>query len=153
MNYQMAWVVATWGGIGRIPAAPGTWGSVAAVAIGYVVVRWTGIDSAWLGLAGAALIPLGAWAARVLEDHTGREDPQEVVVDEVSGQWIALVFARPDHPLDWWIGLALFRLFDVWKPGPIRSLEAKPNGYGVMLDDVAAGLCAMMILGLVSRIF
>jgi len=153
MKYQLAWVLATWGAVGRLPKAPGTWGSAAALVIGYYGIRAAGVEAWWLGAAGVVLIPVGAWAARVLEEATGREDPQEVVVDEVSGQWIALTFARPDQPLDWLVGFALFRLFDVTKPGPIRKLEAQPNGYGVMLDDVAAGLCAMMIVGLISRFF
>jgi phosphatidylglycerophosphatase A len=79
--------------------------------------------------------------------EAGREDPGFVVVDEVAGQWIALIAMRPDwqHAV---LALVLFRLFDIWKPWPIRRLEAIPEGTGIMLDDVAAGALAL-ICGLV----
>jgi phosphatidylglycerophosphatase A len=79
--------------------------------------------------------------------EAGREDPGFVVIDEVAGQWIALIAVRPDwrHAV---FALLLFRLFDIWKPWPIRKLEALPGGMGIMLDDVAAGVLAL-VCGLV----
>jgi phosphatidylglycerophosphatase A len=82
--------------------------------------------------------------------EAGREDPGFVVVDEVAGQWIALIALRPDwrHAL---LGLLLFRLFDIWKPWPVRRLEELPEGTGIMLDDVAAGVLALVFGVALSR--
>ncbi|HEY0797386.1 MAG TPA: phosphatidylglycerophosphatase A, partial [Acidisarcina sp.] len=78
------------------------------------------------------------------------EDPQHVVLDEVVGQWIALIACPADwvHPL---LALALFRLFDITKPPPARQLEDLSGGWGIMLDDVAAGLYALLVLQLVRH--
>ena len=100
----------------------------------------------------AALIAtlVGIPAATMVAQEAGREDPGFVVVDEVAGQWIALIGMRPDwrHAL---LALVLFRLFDIWKPWPIRRLEALPEGTGVMLDDVAAGVLALVVGLAVAR--
>jgi phosphatidylglycerophosphatase A len=104
---------------------------------------WGGVGLA-VGTAIAAVVAvaIGIPAATIVAREAGREDPQFVVVDEVAGQWIALIGARPDwaHAL---VALALFRLFDIWKPWPVRRLEQLPGGWGIMLDDVAAGLLAL----------
>ena len=138
--------LATWGGVGYFPVAPGTIGALAALAVGYALVVWLGAPMWSLAVIAVALCPVGAWSARAVERETGVEDPKFVVVDEVIGQWLALAAARPDVALDWWIAFGLFRFFDVAKPPPIRSLERFPRGWGVIADDVGAGLCAMMIL-------
>ncbi len=83
----------------------------------------------------------GVWAAGVMETMTGSHDPSEIVIDEVAGMWLALI----GIPVTWPGMLAaflLFRLFDVWKPGPINRLQNLPGGWGVMMDDVAAGALA-----------
>ena len=147
-SHRWALRLATWGGVGYFPFAPGTAGSVAAVVMGYAWVVLSGAPAWTLALPALLLIPAGAWAARAAEREFGNEDPGAVVVDEVSGQWLALIAAREGVWLDWALALFLFRVFDVWKPGPIRKLERLPRGYGVIADDVAAGLCAMMLLGL-----
>jgi phosphatidylglycerophosphatase A len=104
---------------------------------------WGGVGLA-VGTAIAAVVAvaIGIPAATIVAREAGREDPQFVVVDEVAGQWIALIGARPDwaHAL---VALALFRLFDIWKPWPVRALERLPGGWGIMLDDVAAGVLAL----------
>jgi len=140
--------LATWCGVGYFPAAPGTVGALAGLAIGYGLIALTGAPAWTLALLAIALTPAGAWSARAVERRTGIEDPKFVVVDEVIGQWLALAAARPDAPLDWWIAFGLFRLFDIAKPPPIRSLERFSRGWGVIADDVGAGLCAMMMLTL-----
>jgi phosphatidylglycerophosphatase A len=99
----------------------------------------------------ACLVTLiGIPAAGIVARESGREDPGFVVVDEVAGQWIALIGVRPDwaHAL---LALALFRLFDIWKPWPVRRLEQLPGGWGIMLDDVAAGALALGVGLLVGR--
>jgi phosphatidylglycerophosphatase A len=86
------------------------------------------------------------WAAGVTARATGIEDPQFVVVDEVIGQWIALAGA---HPFNWkscLTAFALFRLFDIWKPPPVRQLEALDGGLGIVADDAMAGLYAALVL-------
>ena len=93
----------------------------------------------------------GVWAAGVMETATGSHDPSEIVIDEVAGMWIALI----GIPITWpgmVAAFLLFRLFDIWKPGPIDRLQNLPGGWGVMMDDVAAGALAgglVLLLGLV----
>jgi len=149
-----AWLFATWFGAGWMKPGPGTYGSVAAVLLWYAAAR--GLHPGWVGLAvgtavAAVLATLvGIPAATIVAREAGREDPGFVVVDEVAGQWIALIAMRPDwkHAL---LALVLFRLFDIWKPWPIRRLEALPEGTGIMLDDVAAGVLALVCGLVLSR--
>ena len=144
---RFALLLATWGGVGWFPAAPGTAGAVAAAIVGWLLVRYTGMP-AWgfLPLAAALFVP-GAWAATETERSSQAHDPGYVVVDEVVGQWIALSAIRVDRWEEWVMAIVLFRVFDIAKPPPIRTLERLPAGWGVIADDAAAGLCAMMILG------
>jgi phosphatidylglycerophosphatase A len=98
------------------------------------------------GFAAALLAPVGAWAAHETAHALGRKDPQIVVVDEVLGQWLALA---PVTVLDWKYLLAaflLFRLFDIWKPPPVRNLEQLPGGVGIVADDLMAGVYAALVL-------
>jgi phosphatidylglycerophosphatase A len=141
-----AWTVATFFGAGFGKPGPGTWGSVAAVLV-WAAYTWglhptAGVLFIVL-LGGIALsIIFGVPAASAVARESGRKDPQFVVVDEVAGQWIALLGAHND-----WgqalLALILFRLFDITKPFPVRQLEALPRGWGIVFDDVAAGLYAL----------
>jgi phosphatidylglycerophosphatase A len=144
-----AMLIATFCGIGRLRPGPGTWGSAGAVLI------WTAVAYSLtpslrtpLAIALALLITLiGIPAATQVVRATGVKDPQYVVIDEVAGQLIALVAV----PLEWktfLAGFILFRAFDILKPPPIRQLEALPEGTGIMLDDVAAGICALVVMHL-----
>lgn len=141
-----ALLVSTWFGCGYSPVAPGTAGSLAAVVIGIALHEWLG----FLWWEFLALVALGfgpaVWAATATARTSGIKDPQIVVVDEVLGQWIAIAAALPFH----WVGYAaafgLFRLFDVWKPPPVRQLEALPEGLGIVADDVMAGVYAALVL-------
>jgi phosphatidylglycerophosphatase A len=146
-----AWTVATFFGAGFGKPGPGTWGSVAAVLL------WAGV--AWglhptpqtlllVLLAGIALsLVLGIPAATIAARESGRKDPGFVVVDEVAGQWIALLGSHANwrHAL---LALLLFRLFDITKPFPVRQLENLPEGWGIVLDDVGAGLYALGVASL-----
>jgi phosphatidylglycerophosphatase A len=146
-----AFAVATVFGIGRLKPGPGTWGSIAAVLLWAVAARAVHLaPHALLGalLAGIALaLVAGIPAATIAARESGIEDPGFVVIDEVIGQWIALLFC----PADWahaLIALVLFRLFDILKPPPARQLERLPAGWGIVFDDVAAGLYALGIASL-----
>lgn len=146
-------LVATWFGVGLLPVAPGTWGSLAAIPFAHLVVTIWGVS----GLIGFALAVtlVGVHAAGETARLRGIGDPPEVVVDEVAGQSIALLpayaFAPPGAPLfrvgAVLLAFALFRVLDVWKPGPIGALERLPGGWGVMMDDVLAGAVAGALAG------
>ena len=146
-----AWAIATFFGAGLGKPGPGTWGSVAAVLI-WAAVAWTlhPVSQVLLIvlLAGIALsIAVGVPAATIAARESGRKDPGFVVIDEVAGQWIALL----GSPADWrhgLIALILFRIFDITKPFPVRRLESLPEGWGIVLDDVGAGLYALVVASL-----
>lgn len=141
--------IATFFGVGRIHPGPGTWGSAA------TVILWTLLayalpgnlrTPAAIGLA-AIVTLIGIPAATQVARAYGKKDPQFVVIDEVAGQLIALVSA----PVSWKAFLAafiLFRAFDIIKPPPVRQLEALPEGFGIVLDDVAAGIYAWIVMQL-----
>ena len=143
---RWAWVLGTWFGAGRMKPGPGTYGSLAAVLLWFGAAHLLHPQPLTLAIAtavAALLITLiGIPASTIVARESGRQDPGFVVVDEVAGQWIALIAVRPDwqHAA---LALLLFRLFDIWKPWPIRKLEALPEGTGIMLDDVGAGLLAL----------
>ena len=146
-----AWLLATWFGAGYLKPGPGTYGSVAAVLLWFLAAHAFPSQPATLAIAtliAAIVITLiGIPASTTVARESARKDPGFVVIDEVAGQLFALILMPPDwrHAA---LALLLFRLFDITKPGPIRRLEALPEGTGIMLDDVAAGIFAL-ILGVV----
>jgi phosphatidylglycerophosphatase A len=142
---RLAILIATWFGCGYFPWGPGTAGSVAAAAL-----AWLASEAGWGQgpLICATLLLLGPaiWAAGVTARHIGREDPSIVVVDEVLGLWLTLWVVPA---LTWktlGLGLLLFRVFDIWKPWPVRKFEELPGGLGIVADDLAAGLYSALIL-------
>ena len=139
-------LLATWFGCGLSPYAPGTAGSAAALAIAIVLHEYLAFG--WIHfLAMAALL---FYPAVIAATRTAREakikDPGFVVVDEVIGQWIALAGARQYNWRSYLAAFALFRLFDILKPPPVRQLEALPDGLGINADDVMAGIYAALVL-------
>ncbi len=136
--------LATCFGVGLSPVAPGTAGSLCAWAAGWLLVHGAGLPPWALGAVAAVLLPAGAWAASAASAELGSEDPPEVVIDEVVGQWIALAPASEGALPEWIAALVLFRVFDIAKPFGIRRLERLGAGWGVMADDLAAGSCAML---------
>lgn len=148
---KWAWIVATFFGAGFGKPGPGTWGSVGAVLV-WAAFAW-GLhptpQTLFLALlAGIALtLVFGIPASTIVARESGRKDPQFVVIDEVAGQWIALLGSQANwrHAI---IALILFRLFDITKPFPVRQLEALPEGWGIVLDDVGAGLYALGVASL-----
>jgi phosphatidylglycerophosphatase A len=150
-------VITTFGYVGLLRPAPGTWGSAVALGLGLVIDRFLGFPA--LAVAFAAVTALGFWAcARELAGRPG-EDPSEIVIDEVAGQWLALMFPAAafysrgwDDWLPWpaWVGaFVMFRLFDIWKPWLVGRADARHDPAGVMLDDLWAGVFAgvSVILG------
>jgi phosphatidylglycerophosphatase A len=142
-------LVATFFGMGRLKPGPGTWGSVA------TVLLWALASSqiptaagTWATIAAAVVVTLiGIPAATRVARASGLKDPQFVVIDEVAGQLVALIAV----PLAWQtflVGLILFRVFDILKPPPVRQLERLPEGIGIVVDDLGAGLYALAVMHL-----
>ena len=141
--------IAVVGGIGLFRPAPGTWGSLAALPLAWVVMQ---AGAAAFTLATLALIPVGWWAIAAATRGQADHDPGEIVVDEVAGQWVALLpvawgAAAAGVPATalwpgWVAAFALFRLFDIWKPGPVGWMDRRSDAFGVMADDVVAGAMA-----------
>lgn len=145
MTRRVALAVATALGSGLFPIAPGTVGSAAGLAVWWAchAIVPMGLP-AELALVGVLLV-VGAWAATEAERALGTTDPGPVVIDEVMGICVTLLGA----PLTWPVlvaGFLLFRVFDVVKPPPARRLEHAPAGWGIMLDDLAAGVYAWLVL-------
>jgi phosphatidylglycerophosphatase A len=166
-----ALALSTWG-VGFIPLAPGTFGSAVGVGLyllaeragafaialgarhGWSAASLASFRQAFMLLFIAALTLAGIWAATRTEKLLGRKDPGVVVVDEVAGQLIAFLFVPANSA--WWViiaGFVAFRLFDIWKPYPIRRLESLESGLGIMADDVLAGIYAAILLSLLVSIY
>ena len=143
---KLALAIATWFGCGYAPWAPGTVGSAGGVLVGWLLVRYAGWPPWTLAALAALSTPVGIWAAGRAADLVGKKDPGLVVVDEVVGQWIALGGAANLKWPVWLAAFALFRLMDIWKPAPVRQLERLPGGYGIVADDVMAGVYAALVL-------
>ena len=141
-----AWTVATFFGAGLLRPGPGTYGSAAAMLLWVGAAHLVhGPALVWGTVVAAALaVAIGIPAATIAARESGRKDPGFVVIDEVAGQWIAMIALRPDWPHAL-LALLLFRVFDIWKPWPIRRLEKLPEGTGIVVDDVAAGVLALAV--------
>ncbi len=144
-----ATLVATFFGAGRLKPGPGTWGSLATVILWALASSQVPAASRiWATIAAAVVVTLiGIPAATIVARASGVKDPQFVVVDEVAGQLVTLIAV----PLAWktfLAGLILFRVFDILKPFPIRRLERLPEGTGIVVDDLGAGLYALAVMHL-----
>jgi phosphatidylglycerophosphatase A len=144
-----ATLIATFFGAGRLRPGPGTWGSLATVILWALASFWIPIaNRAWSTVIAAAVVTvIGIPSATLVARASGLKDPQFVIIDEVAGQLVALVAV----PLAWktfLAGLILFRVFDILKPFPIRRLERLPEGTGIVVDDLGAGLYALAIMHL-----
>lgn len=137
--------IATGGGSGYLPKAPGTWGTLVGLMLWWPLA---GLSlTAYLAVV-AALFLVGVASAGAAEKILDRGDPGVVVIDEIVGVLIALT-AAPLHPAAALVGFALFRLFDIAKPFPVGWVDRHLHGgLGIMLDDVAAGLYALLVLHL-----
>jgi phosphatidylglycerophosphatase A len=145
-----AFLIATWFGCGFVPVAPGTAGSLAGLVIA-IVLSYAGYGRSTLLLLTAILLGPGIWAAGIVAKQTGKPDPQIVVVDEVIGQWITLAGAGTFNWKTWIAAFVLFRLLDMWKPAPARQLEKLHGGWGIVADDVMAGLYGALAIFVLDR--
>jgi phosphatidylglycerophosphatase A len=156
-------------GVGYLPLAPGTWGSLVGVGL-YLLVRGALMKAFFASAAGRnfnllhvfygvvafelvvvfAISLVGTWAASRTEELSGRKDPGKVVIDEVAGQYIALIPVPFVLETAWWtfiLAFILFRIFDIVKPYPARRLESLESGLGIMADDIVAGVYAALVVG------
>ncbi len=140
--------LATLGPVGHIGLAPGTIGSALAAVSGYYIA---GYGAGAMVTLTVLVFIIGAFAANGYIEATGRKDPPEVIIDEVAGQWLALILLP--HEVVWYvIGFVLFRFFDILKPGPVKTVEALDGGIGVMADDLVAGLLTGFCLWIASQL-
>ncbi len=147
MTSRMSLAVATALGVGYVPFAPGTFGSLAGLVL-YLGVRASGQPAVELA-AVVIVFLLGAWAATAAEAHFGHIDPGPVVIDEVLGMLVTLALV-PVSVTGALVGFVLFRVFDVLKPPPCNTLEALPGGWGVMSDDFMAAVYAHLCVRLLA---
>lgn len=138
--------IATCLGLGYSPFAPGTVGSLGALAAAMVLWEYHGWTQAGFALLAAASLVPGIWASHVFASESGQKDPSRVVVDEAIGQWVTLVGAARFNWKSWLAAFILFRLFDILKPPPIRQAEKLPGGIGIVADDVVAGVAGALVL-------
>jgi phosphatidylglycerophosphatase A len=141
--------LASGGGVGYIPFAPGTWGSAVGLLLYWALLRL----APWPFFATViAIVFFSCWVAGLAEGFLGRKDAQIIVIDEVAGMLVSLLFL----PVSWKLaaaGFVLFRLFDIWKPFPARLAQDKlPGGWGVVGDDVMAGIYANIMLQIAIRV-
>jgi phosphatidylglycerophosphatase A len=152
LSARLARALATVGGLGDHLPAPGTTvGSSLAALVFYACCQLASRQISWIAaVALLALLPLSVWACGAEASRRGVADPGPVVLDEVAGQWLALTVltlatGRPPEVGAVAVSFVLFRLFDVVKPWPIRRLERLPGGWGIVADDLAAGLAAAIV--------
>jgi phosphatidylglycerophosphatase A len=145
-----AWLFATWFGCGYSPFGPGTVGSLGALVVAVPLWYFAGFGRLHFLILALALLYPGIRAADTVAKESGGKDPQIVVVDEVLGQWMTLAGALDFSVWTFLVAFGLFRLFDIWKPPPIKLIEQVPGGAGIVLDDMMAGVYAALVLFLVG---
>lgn len=146
MKKSIACQVATCGPIGEIRFAPGSFASLLAVPL----IVLTGNNTAFFLVTLCVLVVLGIWTSSIAARDLGQHDPSNVVIDEVCGMFISFFFV----PLSWQVltvGFLAFRFFDIVKPPPVRFFERFPAGWGIVLDDIAAGIYANLVLQVLIR--
>jgi len=142
----LARLLGTWFYLGYVPKGPGTAGSLGALAIAWALHEYLSVSASGIALLGVVLIAPAVWTAGRMARDTGSKDPQTVFIDEVVGQWITFGGASTLNAKSWIAAFALFRLFDIVKPPPVRQLERIPGGAGIVLDDAMAGIYAALVL-------
>ena len=141
---RFAKIIATFFGAGLSPKAPGTVGSVAALPFAWILFEWGGAPA--LMLATMLIFLIGVWSGGIYANEIGQTDPSAVVIDEVAGQWLTLLVVPTDLIL-YALGFVLFRFFDILKPWPVSWADRNiKGGFGIMFDDILAGVYAGAIL-------
>jgi phosphatidylglycerophosphatase A len=146
---RWATLVATFFGVGRLRPGPGTWGSLAATLLWWLIASHLPASARLIVIALLIVlsVAVGIPAATLEARGCGKKDPQHVVIDEVAGQLVTLLAV----PIGWkplLAGFILFRAFDIVKPPPIRQLERLPEGTGIVVDDLAAGIYGLTVIQL-----
>lgn len=147
---RLAYLLAIWFGCGLVPRMPGTIGTLGALPLYFLVARWGALA---VGITAAGLTAVAVLASGRVVRQLRAKDPQIICIDEVAGVMVALTAATSSmstaSPINWpavVVAVVLFRLLDMTKPWPARGLEQLPGGWGVVLDDVAAGLWAALLV-------
>jgi phosphatidylglycerophosphatase A len=143
---RVAVALATCFGCGYFPMGPGTIGSFAAILIAVVLYTYCGMGRPALLILTLLLLVPAIWASTRTARLLDKKDPSVVVVDEVLGQWVTLLGATALRWKSFCAAFLLFRLFDIWKPWPVRNFEKLPEGAGIVADDLAAGIYGALIL-------
>jgi phosphatidylglycerophosphatase A len=148
---RLAIIIATWFGCGYFPWGPGTIGALAGLLIAMTLHFYLGAGRLALLVATLILLAPAIWASTNTARIVAKLDPGIVVVDEVLGQWTTLLGATVFNWKALLAGFVLFRVFDIWKPWPVRQFEKLPGGTGIVADDLAAGIYAALILYIGGR--
>jgi len=144
MNRRVEKLIASVGGLGYLPLAPGTWGAIAALLAWGILHQLIVFTPVLQILAVVVSLTLGLWSSIRLERLWGK-DPSQIVVDEWVGMWMTCLFL----PFSWkflLLALVLFRILDIWKPLYIRKAEKLKGGWGIMMDDVMAGIIGNVLI-------
>ena len=143
--------IATWFGSGNAPIAPGTMGSLAALPVGYVIHSVFG--GAVLAVMALVIFILGVWVSEIYMTLNNKlDDPKEIVIDEVAGQWL-LLSVMPLNLYGYVLGFILFRIFDILKPWPISWVDNNiKGGLGVMFDDILAAFMGLMLFLIIGAL-
>ena len=140
---KFAEVISTVFYIGRLPLAPGTWCSFVAFLMWYFI-RSYNIEGVFILYASLVLFFIGVAVTTIYSESLGEDDPSEIVIDEWVGQWIALWLIP--HSFIWgFVSFLFFRAFDILKPGPVQIMDDIKSGTGIMMDDVIAGILALLV--------
>jgi phosphatidylglycerophosphatase A len=142
---RLAAAISTFFGCGYFPKAPGTIGSLAGIGTAALFHYW-GAGRVTLFAIIVVSFPIAVWASTRTARALGREDPGQVVADEVLGQWVTLLGAAVWNWKTYLVAFLLFRVLDIWKPQPVRKAESLPDGLGIVTDDVIAGIYGALIL-------
>lgn len=142
IKYRFSEIIGTMFYIGKIPFASGTWGSLVALILWYLIKPKI-IDPLFLLITGG-LFFIGIAVSEIITRELDNHDPKEIVIDEWVGMWIALYLVP--HSIFWGlVSFFLFRFFDIFKPGPVQIMDDIHSPIGVMLDDVVAGILALLV--------
>ncbi len=147
MRLKISEWIATCFKVGYLPFAPGTWGSVFAILLWWVLLK--DLNTYIFGAIIIIFLLIGIVVSNIIIDQSGDHDPSHIIIDELVGQWLAL-FLIPDGFFNIAISFILFRFFDIIKPWPIRLIEKFPKGLGVMSDDLTAGLITLILIQIIN---